>query len=167
MPCSHKRRAVLRTVTRQFRHLTLRVRQGFSRLTSMQCLCLRPCPPQRALLARRPDRAPTRSPVHSSPGIPRCLFLPMAFAALPEPSRPTFPTALRFDQLLHLLTTDMQYCASLRNQLVPRGRCTAICRVQSTWLSSCPVIAGRSIVFVVKNCRRSCGRHCGRGIWWG
>lgn len=84
MPRSHKRRAVLRTVTRQFRHLTRRVLAGFSRLTSMQCLCLRPCRPQRALLLAN---APTRSPlVHSSSA-----FLRLSSS----PRRPTFRTERR------------------------------------------------------------------------
>lgn len=68
IPNSHKRRAVLRTVTRQFRHLTRTALAGFTRLTSTRCLCLRPCRPQRALRASERASAPTRSPPlpHSS-----------------------------------------------------------------------------------------------------
>lgn len=111
MPRSHKRRAVLRPVTRQFRHLTLRVLAGFSRLTSMQCLCLQPRRPQRASRASERASAPTRSPlVHSSSAFHRLSS---------SPRRPTFPTH-RQRPVLRGLTASTSFSFLLHDQAACR-----------------------------------------------
>ena len=106
MPRSHKRRAVLRAVTRQFRHLTLRVLAGFSRLTSMQRLCLRPRRPQRASRASEQAR-PHGSPlVHSSSTFHRLSS---------SPRRPTFP-GTESDPVLRGLTASISFSFLLHDQ---------------------------------------------------